>query len=255
MEKSLWRRVRSRFGKILNHDSGGDMVTGIRTGTLQLFLAAILVLASAGYGKAAQSAEMQDFLNRVQNASDGVTSFYSEFTQEKHLAMFDTPVQFSGRLAIIRPDKLRWEFVQPVPSVLIFNGDKGLRCSDQAEPEYFSLKTDPVMRLVAEQLWYWMGGNYQQMSDRYNLTYEPPATLGVAPKDKKEAEYLKGVKISFEPDTLQPQQVEIYEGGNDTTRMVFLEPLLNSDLPDEYFNECSAGLNDLSRAGSGGSND
>ena len=29
----------------------------------------------------------------------------------------------------------------------------------------------------------------------------------------------------------------------------------NSDLPDEYFNECSADLNDLTRAGSGGSND
>lgn len=205
---------------------------------LLLCLVALLTLASPRFTWAAEPVEMQDFLARVQDASDRVSSFVSRFSQEKHLAMFDKPVQFTGRLAIIRPDKLRWEFTEPVPSVLIFNGNEGIRCSDQAMPEHFSLKTDPVMRLVAEQLWYWLGGNYQQMSQRYDLSFEAPAILEITPKEASEAEYLKRVRISFDADSLQPQRVEIVEGGDDVTSMVFIDPQVNTNPPQDAFTSC-----------------
>lgn len=107
------------------------------------------------------------------------------FTQEKQLAMFDAPVKFRGRLAMEPPDRLRWEFTSPIPSALIFNGSSGLRCSDGAEPAHFSLKDDPVMKVVAEQLWLWLGGDYSSLENRYLLEKKGEASLLVTPLQKR----------------------------------------------------------------------
>ena len=90
--------------------------------------------------------ELDKFFQEIQAASAQVQSFSSEFVQERRLALFTDPVIFHGKLTVIRPDRLRWEFTAPVPSALIFDGKKGIRCNDKAPPAHFDLGTDPVMR-------------------------------------------------------------------------------------------------------------
>jgi len=204
--------------------------------SLPVFAFFYLFLCSPSSG--ADKMELADFLAEVQSAADQVTSFSSTFTQERHLALFAKPVIFHGRLTIVRPEKLRWEFTDPVPSILVFNGGKGLRCNDQSPPVHFSLASDPVMKTVAEQLWLWLGGDYSKIAERYLMEMKGASGLIITPKEKSIGEYIAAVRIDFNRKTKQPAQVDIIEPGGDFTRIIFHSYTLNAELPDALFTRC-----------------
>ncbi|WP_176761247.1 LolA family protein [Desulforhopalus singaporensis] len=187
---------------------------------------------------AAQRADLDAFLAGLRQHSAEVVSLAGPFTQEKRLAMFDRPVVFTGKLAMARPNRLRWEFIDPVLSVLIFDGETGMRCSDRGDPVVFDMTKDPVMRAVGGQLQLWISGDFAAMEDRYALRLEKPATLVVTPVSEKEKEYIASVVITFAQPSMQPAEVTINEAGGDTTRIVFGEPMVNGALADELFRSC-----------------
>lgn len=214
-----------------------SLYQGMRT--FLLFILCLSVIINTSVALAVEERSLESFLAKIQEASDRVCSFSCTFTQEKHLAMFAQPVLFQGRLAIIRPDKLRWEFTHPVPSVLILSGERGIRCNDQVAPVHFQLADDPVMKMVAGQLWYWFGGKYSRLSEKYTVEKQGPATLVITPGNKAESEYISSVKIVFDEQLLQPKIVEIAEAGGDLTRIIFSSPVINSELSEDLFTDCS----------------
>jgi len=187
---------------------------------------------------AATDGDLATFVAEVEAAAADVHSLSCSFVQERHLAIFSQPVVFMGALDLVRPDRLRWEFTDPVPSVLVFDGKKGLRCSDQAEPKYFDLATDPIMRMVAQQLWTWLDGKYGTLAEQYRLELVGPATISIDPKDKQIAEFIDHIVIYFDAASKQPRQVEIVEPGGDFTRIIFSGYRLNPSLQDALFSQC-----------------
>lgn len=209
--------------------------------------AAVLVIAilSAGIVRAEEGGKeledgMPQFMAQLASAAAKIDSFHTVFVQEKELSLFAETMVFHGELVVVRPDRLRWEFTDPVPSVLILNGNKGLRCSEKAAPVGFNLKTDPIMRSVAEQLWLWLGGDYSRLSDSFSLAQKDEASLLITPKDPAVLEFIEQIMISFDPHTMQPQEVEIREPGGDLTRLRFTDYTFNLELTDQLFDRCKA---------------
>lgn len=180
----------------------------------------------------------EGLIDRLQKHGETVSSFQAEFTQEKVLAMFNQPVIFKGRLTIVRPDKLRWEFTSPTVSALIFAGDRGMRCDEQGMNSSFDLRSDPVMRIVAEQLWLWLGGDYNRLGEKYELIETGSTTLQVQPKQDGVKEYIDRVVIRFDEQTLQPELVEILETGGDSTRIHFTSYRINGEFSSRLFSDC-----------------
>lgn len=189
-------------------------------------------------GLAGQSGELTAFLAEIQAASDQVRSFSSEFVQERRLALFAEPVFFKGSLTVVRPDRLRWEFTAPVPSVLIFNGERGIRCNDKAPPVHFDLGADPIMKTVAEQLWLWLGGDYSRLNASYDMAKSGPSALRITPNDKRLSEFISAITITFDKTSRQPEKVEIADPGGDTTILSFQAYVLNTETPDVLFSLC-----------------
>lgn len=182
--------------------------------------------------------DLQQFMTQLESAAAKIESFRAVFVQEKELSLFAETMVFHGELLVVRPDKLRWGFTTPVPSVLILNGDKGLRCDAQSAPTEFDLKTDPIMRSVAEQLWLWLGGDYSRLSDSFSLQKKGENSLFIRPKDPDVSEFIESVTITFNLTTMQPQQVEIREPGGDLTRLRFSDYTFNIDSTDLMFTRC-----------------
>ena len=176
-------------------------------------------------------------LTEIRRATAPVKAFRSRFVQERRLSLFAEPVIFHGSLTVVRPDKLRWEFVSPVPSALIFNGRSGMRCTDQAPPSRFDLDSDPIMRTVAEQLWLWLGGDYGALGDSYQVRAEGKALL-IRPRDEKTREYVEQITISFEPRAMQPERVVIDEPGGDATELRFFDNQQEGDIDPALFTQC-----------------
>ncbi len=198
----------------------------------------LLTVASPQMGLAGESEELTAFLAEIQAASDQVRSFSSEFVQERRLALFAEPIFFKGSLTVVRPDRLRWEFTAPVPSVLIFNGERGIRCNDKAPPVHFDLGADPIMKTVAEQLWLWLGGDYSRLKASYDLAKSGPSALRITPKEQRVSEYISAITITFHETSRQPEKVEIADPGGDTTILSFQAYVLNNDIPDVLFSLC-----------------
>lgn len=204
--------------------------------TLYIFLIiSLLVIKSA---MAADDRSVLPLLDEIQARSTQVQSFSCKFTQERHLALFAKPVIFHGLLFLIRPDHLRWEFTDPIPSVLIFSGDKGMRCNDNAPPVHFDLTSDPVMRLVAEQLWTWLDSNYGKLEQMYSVKQQGDSTLVITPKEQAMADFIATITILFSNESKQPELVEITEPGGDLTRIHFHDYNLNVVLTEKLFVEC-----------------
>jgi outer membrane lipoprotein-sorting protein len=184
------------------------------------------------------SPELEDFLHRVEQSAATINTFTCDFIQVRHLAIFPKPVKFSGRLALSRPDRLRWEFIKPLPSVLVLNGEKGLKCSDEGPIRQFSLADDPVMRMVAAQMWAWTSGSYRDLQDDFDFTLLPGPTLAFSPKNKGAGSFIRKITVIFDPDFLQPLEVEISEPGGDRTIISFSGYQRNIDLPERSFIEC-----------------
>ena len=198
----------------------------------------LLVVGSSRPLIAAESEDLSGFLSEIQTASEKVRSFSSEFVQERRLALFAEPVIFHGSLTVVRPDRLRWEFTAPLPSVLIFRGEQGIRCNDKAPPAHFDLGTDPIMRTVAEQLWLWLGGDYSRLNALYLMEKSGPSALRITPKNQAMLDYISSVTITFNTISRQPEKVEIADPGGDTTIISFTSYVLNGNSPEVLFTRC-----------------
>lgn len=203
-----------------------------------LLCCAVLRVVSAQPVLAAESEELSSFLAEIQAASDQVRSFSSQFIQERRLALFAEPVIFHGSLTVVRPDRLRWEFTSPIPSVLIFRGEQGIRCNDKAPPAHFDLGNDPIMRTVAEQLWLWLGGDYSRLNVLYRMEKSGDSSLRITPKEQAMLDYISSITITFSKTSRQPEKVEIVDPGGDTTIMSFHSYVLNGNVSDALFSSC-----------------
>ena len=195
------------------------------------------LFVSAASADSRQSLEV--FLEKVQKNASTVQSFSCNFTQERHLSLFPEPVLFKGDLKLVRPDRLRWAFSSPIPSVLIFNGKKGIRCTDNLQPVHFDLATDPIMRVVAEQLWSWLNNDYENLKKQYTIEKVGDSSLRITPAEKSTAEFIGSVTITFDRKNYHPKRVVITEPGGDSTRIEFTNYQFNTRLPQSTFTSCS----------------
>lgn len=190
---------------------------------------------------AEDNGKLSSFIHDVEAKAASVKTLTCTLRQERHLAIFARPVIFQGRMALEKPDKLRWEFTSPIASVLIFNGTKGLKCSGNSEPQRFNLTTDPIMQMVSKQIWTWVNGSYTTLQEQYRMVLlEPGPCLVLTANDPKIAKAISSVKISFNPDSLQPTTVRIQEPGGDHTVISFSDFILNQPLDQSLFTRCSS---------------
>lgn len=182
--------------------------------------------------------KLDQLLQRVEKQASGTKTVQCSFLQERTLTIFSNPVVFKGKMVLSRPDKLRWENIDPIPSALVFSGNRGLRCNDDAPPVHFDLQTDPVMKMVAEQIWTWADGDYERLKNKFSISLIENNSIELIPATPTE-NIIQAIKVTFEKKTLQPMTVEVLEKGGDSTRINFYDYFLNKPVDDTWFTSCS----------------
>lgn len=195
-------------------------------------------LFSSSYASSEVDGDLHSFLEKIRIRATKVHSFSCDFSQEKYLSLFPKPVLFHGNLKLIRPDKLRWSFISPVPSTLIFNGDKGVRCDDTGEPIHFSIDNDPIMRLVAQQIWSWLNNDFTKLAKDHTIKKSEESTLLISPSNTMEGQWQATIAITYDQDTYHPKEVVIQESEGDLTKIIFSNYLFNTAIPLSTFSQC-----------------
>lgn len=177
-------------------------------------------------------------LATLEKTAAQVRSIESDFVQTKHLQVFATELVSKGRMLLEKPDRLRWEYLEPSKQGFVVDGDQAMRWSELSpKPERFSIDQDMAARIVAEQLLAWASVDLERLRANFEITVEQdePAVLSLKPRGKRLGQYLARIRVSFAPDGRAVRQVEIAEQDGDSTLLTFENVRLNEKLPEGAF--------------------
>jgi len=164
-----------------------------------------------------------------------VTSVKGEFVQEKHMKILSRPLVSTGVLYFRAPDSLRWEYRQPVRSILLLHDGKTRRYVEKdgklVEDATASLQS---MQMVVQEITAWMSGRFDE-NPAFITTLAAGRRIILVPRDKSFAKLIQRIEISLSDRPGVIKSVMIYESQDSFTRLRFLNVVLNQPLDDAVF--------------------
>jgi outer membrane lipoprotein-sorting protein len=226
-------------------------------------IVAILVLAAAAASSPAQEAKTPDanakptaaelakkldgILAELSRQLGAVKTLRSRFEQKKYLDVFEDVVTSQGTLALAVPDKLRWEYVKPVKSVLLVNGREAQRQRTSRKGETtkktYSLDDEPITAITTQQVFLWALGDFAKAREGYDLALmsEKPLVIRATPKEERVRNVVSAIDLTFSDDRKALIGVALTEKEKErgarppTTQITFLDVELNPTLPETMF--------------------
>jgi len=186
----------------------------------------------------ADDAREGEVLGRLEQAAAGVRTIQADFVQTKRLEVFASEMVSRGRMILEKPDRLRWEYLEPGVQGFVVDGEQAMRWNEFTKGvERFSINDDMAAKVVAEQLLMWAGVDLKRLRGSFALEVEEsrPPVLSLSPRSERLGQYLERIRVSFEEDARSVRKVEIFEKDGDATELVFENVQLNEALPDDAF--------------------
>lgn len=183
------------------------------------------------------SAKLDALIERVVEHQHALRSLRADFVQLKKSDLLLEAVESSGEFRFQAPDKVRWDYRQPDPMVVVFNDDTVTTFLPQqarAEQVKVSKKQQRFVRVLAgTQPLDDLTSNFSvRLADPggrapYQLTLRP---VGAMVKKR-----LRSVKIEIDRSLFLPVMVEYNETDGDSTRYEFKNLELNPEIDVSTF--------------------
>ncbi|SDZ76529.1 Outer membrane lipoprotein-sorting protein [Desulfuromusa kysingii] len=205
----------------------------------KIFIKYLLLLSLVFLATTSVNAEeLAPLLAELQQAAAETETLSSPFVQEKYLQIFSEKLISNGQFAYQKPDRLRWELLTPVASGFILRGDQGERWNSLSQKqEKFSVKSDPIMGMIAQQLLAWARVDLDWLQSRYRMEVSSvtPIVLTLYPLDQGEATFIDHLNIQFSTDRRHVSEVLMVEQGGDSTLLRFIDAQVNIELAADTF--------------------
>lgn len=194
-----------------------------------LFWALILIIALLG------CLGWADTMEDLRTATGKITSVQACFVQEKHLKILSKPLISKGVMYYKAPSSLRWEYKEPISSVLImqnshtkrfYNDGKGFKEESSANM--------PSMQMVMVQITQWLSGDFKD-DPMFEAEMEAGRKITLTPKEKSLAGIITRIDLHLSNTPGMIDTVLIHEGPDAYTRMDFNQTVVNPPLADEIF--------------------
>jgi outer membrane lipoprotein-sorting protein len=192
------------------------------------------VLVSMGFFSAAR-AFSQDWTS-FKEASKNIRSVKADFLQKRTLQILTKPLLSEGKLFFYTPDSVRWEYLNPLRSVMLQKGST-IQVYNFSEGKWKPEMTQAVeaRRLVLAEISRWFQGRFDE-SKVFKHTYSPgpPARITLVPGEGVNR-FIQRIEIvlSVRPGVID--RVEIEEPGGSRTSIEFRNVEINSSISSEVF--------------------
>ena len=181
-------------------------------------LAAVALAPRAARGDAPPAS----LLDRIARARAPVRTLQGPFTQVRTMGLLATEVRSSGALALLRPDRLRWELAPP-DEVVFFVGPEGLSYRS-AHGQGRLPAAGARLAGALDDLRTLLGGDLAHLRERWDLR--------VVRDDASGAELecvarpgastpLQSLRFALAPDLVRPTRAVLVEGARDRTTIDF----------------------------------
>ena len=157
------------------------------------------------------------------------------FTQQKHLQILARPLVSRGILIFAAPDRLRWEYQAPLPSVLVMDNGQVQRFvkTGDAWTEDASAAL-PAMSFVMQEIGRWMNGRFDENPD-FEARLEPDGRIVLTPRKEALATVIQAIDLQLAETPGVIESVTVYEDDNNFTRLLFTGVKVNQPIDPAMF--------------------
>ncbi|HEX8791803.1 MAG TPA: outer membrane lipoprotein carrier protein LolA [Polyangiaceae bacterium] len=169
---------------------------------------------------------------RVARARASMRTLQGPFTQVRTIGLLSTDVKSTGTLALVRPDRLRWELAPPdavvfwmVPEGLAYRSAQGTGRVPSATPRIAAMLDD--LRTL-------LGGDLSHLRSRWDVRVSRDDATGaeLAATARTPDAPLKSFTFALAPDLVRPVRALLVEGPHDRTAIDFGALQLNAPVDD-----------------------
>jgi len=196
-----------------------------------LFLPALLlsIFLCPGTGDSQEWTSIQEGFRKMKTVR-------ADFLQRRHLQILKGPLLSEGRFFFDASGSLRWEYVKPVPSMMLQKGDtlqlyqfSGGRWQPETVPAV------EARRMVLAEIRQWFQGRFAESRVfRHDYTPGPPGRVVLTPREGLD-KFISRIEIALSPKPGVIDRVEIEEPGNSRTSIEFRNVEINPRLPAGIF--------------------
>ncbi len=179
-----------------------------------------------------------DVFSRISLSVKRVQTMSSAFEQERHAAMLKDAMISRGLFFFAKPDRIRWETIDPSPAGFSVKGQEAKRWQGTSEPpEKISLSEAPFLQVLIQQILAWTSADFTSLKERYDLKVisEAPVTIGLVPLLAGERDYVNQVSLVFSSELSYVTSVSIQEKKGDEIIIRFLNAVINEPIADDIF--------------------
>jgi outer membrane lipoprotein-sorting protein len=184
----------------------------------------ILTGASIAVASRAHAAPLDDALADIAKARSKLTTLQGPFVQERTIALLASKVKSTGKLWMVRPDRLRWELDAPDAAVYWVLPD-GLAYKTKSGKGKVSKGAQGPLGGVLGDLLILLGGDLAELKARYDLALikrdSKSLVIHATPKDKAIAKSTKRIELSLGADPAVLEKVVLVEAGDDRSEITF----------------------------------
>lgn len=165
-------------------------------------------------------------------------SVEADFTQHKQLKILAEPLVATGHFSFQAPDSLRWEYVEPVASLLLMcrgTVKKYVRSEGRWEEEK-TMGLDAVQTVLSE-ITNWLDGRFRE-NEMFRVERPDKKTVLLRPKQEGFASLISSIELKLSGQKGQIDTVDgvtIHEGEGSYTRLSFTNRVINRKIPAATF--------------------
>jgi len=191
---------------------------------MRVLILLALLAGSVPAFAAAPEAGVPDLRQLMQRFSE-VRRSTAYFSEHKRLAMLNEPLDSSGTLAYVAPDKLQKNTLLPKPERVAVDGDK-LTIEQSGEPgsRTVSLRDAPELGAFVESIRATLAGDLPALQRHYNVTVEGSLEawqMTLEPKERRLREMVKWIRITGRDASIR--SIDSEEADGDRSEMTIVE--------------------------------
>ena len=141
------------------------------------------------------------------------------FREQKFLAILDRPLESSGELAFIAPDRLEKRTVLPKPELVVIDRER-ITVERGGKRSSLGLKDNPGVAVLVESIRATLAGDLEALAKAYSVRLEGPERdwrLVLRPLDRVAAQLVDRVEIAGARS--QVNRIEIFQADGDRSVM------------------------------------
>lgn len=180
-----------------------------------LVLCLLFTLAVVGRPAGAAAWGLDQLMAALAHGANGRATF----TERKYLAVVDIPIDSSGELRFVPPDRLEKRTLKPSPETMLLDGDT-LTLERGNRKQVLQLQDYPGVAGMIGSIRATLAGDRKALEKVYHLKLDGTAehwSLLLTPRDAKVAQVVSEIRIEGRRDEVR--SVEIEQAGGDHSVM------------------------------------